>query len=246
MKKPTGPKREFYFVELHNKSRQGLYLHIRSKGGKGHYYKVNPEEPIDPIIKYHEDRHEKHKPKGSLRAYRKTYARLASKERLSRKERSKPLTRQADRYVKKIQQRKPIKDLLKTGLGTSTIKNALTATNKSIQYALQQALGPLVLDKGLLNILTTHQNLQKIADRLEHRIKLHGKETELGNSTIFKKTTQQVIQELQNNFKKGEEVDDESPNNTGTKLKNLGYQEYQKTTKGKLHSIEVQIIFRKG
>lgn len=233
----------FHITHLNNKSRKGLYAYVKHKGKRGQYYKLNDGDTIDPILQYYRDRYIKKKPKGSIRAYKKTYSQRSAGTKMKRTS----ISRQADHYLRKSRKKPTLAKAFKKGITNSVLNDSLSASYNAINVALKQLFRPLVLDNDLLDALAQPETVNKLRNRLEHRITLKGTRGEvLATSGIFKKGTYEAVQELQKKLSKGEQVTQESPNAVREKLKALGYTGYGYQQNGSVQTVHMNIIFRKG
>lgn len=245
---PWGEKRmttNIRLTNLNNKSRQGLYIYIKSKGQRGRYYKYKEETTIDSLKQYYEDTYIKKQKKGSLQQYIKTYEQAIRKEKTKQPNK---LRKQADTYLKKIKKLPKIRNALKKGITNTYFKDALTTTNTLINNRKKDLLKNIVIDKELLNIITTTENMKKITNRLEYRIKFKDKENKtIGETNTFNKTPEQVINEIKKISIKGEEILRKQTPKLKEKLQNLkGYQEYTHKKDGTIRTVQIQMIFRKA
>lgn len=241
-------KQNFRLVELNNKSRQGLYIYVKTGKKRGSYYKYDYETPIDAYLEYDKRKHDKRtKKKYSLRTTKKTYRQTLKGE----KSKNKKLQERTKRQIRKITKRPKIQTLIKKGIQSTTIKNSYTANRNNIKEAIKKILQPLVIDKQFLEILSLPHNVEQFKSRLEHRITTTGTNNErLNTGNTTNKSTYTVIQELQKNTKKGEEIlNDNSYTEQQTpfymKMKNLKYN-MNPEKEGRIKNISVTIILRKG
>lgn len=232
-------EQNFRLVTLNNKSRKGLYLYVKTGKNRGNYYKYNYDTPIDAYLDYDKT---KKKTQKSLHAYKKNYN--ASIQKTTTKD--KKFQARIKRKISQIKKRPQIKNLLKKGVSDSTIKNAYYAKKNTIQQAIKKALKPLVLDNKFLEILSQPVNVEQFKNRLEHRIKVTDKTgKELSHGNTMQKNTYNVIQEIQQNTKRGEGIEEGSKTPFYRKMKNLKYN-MQHTNEGNIGNISVTIILRKG
>lgn len=230
-------------TELNNKSRKGTYIYIKEQNKKGAYFKYKEGQIIDPFKQYYVDRYIKNKPKGSVQKYVDTYRKRIGKERIP----VTPLSRQADRYLKKIRKLPTIQQAISRGITNTVIKNALKTTRSETERAKKNLLRNLVLDKDLLNVLVKTENIQKIKTRLEYRIQLQNANGEkIAETVTFNKTPEQVIQELKKGIIIGEGISKGETPKVSNKLQNMGYQKLNIYRNGNIDKIKIHIIFRKG
>lgn len=235
-------------ITLNNKSRKGTYLYIKEKKNKAQYYKLREGDNIDAYIQYYKDRYINKKAKGTPRQYQKEYQKAAKKEK---SEKRTPIRRQAEQYISRIKKQPGITEIVTKGIGTAKIKNAYQTNNAEIRKANKEMLQELVLDKRLLEILTTEENLKKLAYRIEHRITYQDKDgLILATSNKFNTTTNKLVQGLKDKIKKGISVDSGSGSGRKTefsdKLKILKHTNIDERETGKVSKISIEIIFRKG
>lgn len=232
-------------VELNNKSRKGTYLYIKAPKIRGAYYKFSEDDTIDPYIEYYKDRYvgKKSKAKGTIKKYRDTYKAKILGQKIKRT----PISQKADRYLKKIKKRPTLESQVEKGIGQAIIRDGRTAGQHHIRQATQNLLRKLVLDKKLLEIISTEENMKKIKHRLEHRLIFIGADKKIiGKSAVFRKTTTEVIRDIKNIVGRNEEVIKQRTPALATKLTNYGYQKYDHRKDGKITTTKVHIIFRKG
>lgn len=229
--------------ELNNKSRKGLYFYIKQKGKKGAYYKYKEGQTIDPYKQYYTDKYVKDKPKGKIKDYIETYNKKIAKQKTT----ITPISRQADRYLKRIRKQTPIQQIIKKGISTAVIPNALKTGKITLEKTKQDLLRRLVLDNDLLKVVATTENIKKIKTRLEYRINiLNPKGETLATTSTFNKIPETVINELQNSIVIGETIKKLETPKIENKLKNIGYKGFTRHKDGQVNSIRIQIIFRKG
>lgn len=241
--KSKPPTTTIRLTTLNNKSRQGQYIYIKQTKKRGAYFKLRENTPIDAYKQYYTDKYIKNKPKGTVQEYTKTYTKRITKEKTPRT----PISRQADRYLAKIKRTKPVQQLIKTGITNTNITNAQKTTNKQIHDKTKELLKDLVLDKKILDLLVTRENIKKIKSRLEYRITFKDKDGDtIGTSGAFNKTPQEVINDMKKMNIDGEEVVQAKTPTLNNKLNKAGYQKYQHRNDGKIRRTEVNIILRKG
>jgi len=234
MKKETT---KIKITELKGKQKKGTYTKITYKN-KTSYYKIQNNTPIDIYLKYHKDK-TNNKKKGTLKQYIKTYQQKITKQ----KTKTTPISKQATRYLKRIQKTPTIETKLKKGSNNTTIQNIHNTNNQQIHEKTKTLLRTLVLDKKLLEIISTEENLKKIKYRLEHEITITGKNNEtLAKATTFNKTIQEVVNELKNTIRKETEMTYTIKDN----LKNKKYNNIQILSKGTINKITLKTTYRKG
>lgn len=228
---------------LNNKSRQGPYVYIKQTGKKGAYFKYREESPIDAYKQYYTDKYVKGRPKGRVEQYVKVYKQRLGKERIT----PTPISRQADRYLKKVKKTQPIRTILKTGISQTQINDAKRITNKQLYDKTRELLRDLVLDEKLLDLMVTRENIRKIQSRLEYRITFKDKYGDtIGTTGAFNKTPQQVVDDMKRMNVDGEEVRQAKTPTLSEKLTKAGYQKYQHYSDGKIARANINIILRKG
>lgn len=219
-------------VQLNNKSRQGTYIYIKSKGKPSRYYKLKEDTPIDVYAEFYKNKYEQKNTK-TLKEIKTKY--------------QKQNQNTEKKYKQKIQARPSINKIIKKGIGTGTIQNILESENQELNKAKKQTLQNLVLDQQLLQLLITRENYKKIKNRIECRISMKNNKNEtLATFSTFNKEPEEIIHNLKTKFKQNETIDPHSKSQAINKLKFYGYVNIDGKKTGKLHSIQMQIIFRKG
>lgn len=152
------------------------------------------------------------------------------------------LKRQARIYLKEIEKRPTIHEAIKEGITQVTIKNIHKVSQKTIQDAQKDLLKDLIIDKNLINLVTTPENTKKLASRYENRIMVKDTEGKVVAIAVkYNTTPEQVINEIKNNLKQfGEEEYIEK------KLGKMGYQTDGRSGKVIIGNIDMTIIFRKA
>jgi len=234
-------EQHFELKEYNTKKKKGTYLVIKTEGQKTNYYKYDYDTPIDAYLQYDKEKKENKKTKYSLEKYKQEY-----KNFLETKSKTPLLRQKIKRHIQKITNRPNITDIFKKGISATVIRNTENITTKDIQEALKKVLRPLVIDNRFLEILAQNNNVEQYKSRLEHNIRiLNNKGEELSTGNTTNKNTYTVVQELQKNLRKGEEITDGSKTQFQNKMNMLKYNMNNKKS-GNLHTIELTIILRKG
>lgn len=168
-----------------------------------------------------------------------------------------PIQKKKKQGIKIIRRKPKIDKIIKKGITRATIKNIYNTNNLEIKNAYKKLLKPLVKDKGLLELLCTEENINKLRYRFEHRIIFNGQpkiyegeyepyNTELTTITnIGKKNTKQVIQQITQQIPPGSELNETRLFKLLDRLKEQGYNYHHKDS-GRVSGARLEIIFRRG
>lgn len=235
---------KYQFKIYRNKSRQGRYIQIKQKGKPTGLYKIDEDTKLDVYKNYYIDKHIKKRKNITIQQYKKAY-----KEKtlgIKTKKRTRPV-RSAEQYIARLKRKGyNIERNLKGGIGKTTIKNAYATNPNKIKKHTKELLKYNVLDKELLELIATEENIEKIKHRLEYIIEIKGRDGEtLATARTHNKTPKKVINELKRNIKPGEKVEEKSPNKIRDIFKALHYKGYRHQSEGKVQKINIEIIFRK-
>lgn len=227
-----------------NTSRKGDYLYIKIKGKRAGIYKYTTTL-IDPYIQYYKD-HINNQTKGTIEDYKKVYETPTKKQNKLHKK-YKPLITQAQQYTQQIKKTKNIQQHLKKGITQTTIPNVLTATQETINKAKQKLLEPLVLDKQILQIITTPQNFNKLQHRIEYKLNVKNeKEETLGTTNKFNDNPENIIHQTKQIIKKDESIKKSETSKIQRKLENNGWNKYEHKKDGYIETVSLTLIFRKN
>lgn len=233
-------------ISLNNKSRKGTYVYVKEKGKKIAYYKYDPDVPLDIYQEYYTNTQiKKKKNTPSLHATKKAFKQKLRGEKTTRKGRTRAI-RSAEQYIGKIKRKGTINQAIKKG--STYIKIDSHITTGQLKEQKKKLLSPLVLDKDLLEILITEENLKKIKYRLEYRISLKNRQGEtIATTETFDKLPEETITRINEAIKDQEDINDkEKKYNIDKRLKNAGFNDLHLIKYGKVHKKEITIVFRKG
>ena len=73
-------------------------------------------------------------------------------------------------YIKRIQAKPKIQTAIRTGITKTTIKDIQNANEQTITKAKQELLEPLIIDKGIRDLMVQDQNFNKLKNRLTYEI----------------------------------------------------------------------------
>jgi len=217
-------------VEYSNKSRKGMYIHIHQKGKPIRDYKYHGETgEIDATVNYYRDRYVYKRPwTKSQSSYVKEYARAVRKDKPVKVS---PISRQADRYLRKIRKQKPIEESINKGIASVTITKAHRRPPSDVRFSIMKLLGQLVLDKGLIELLSQGENLEKIKHRFEYTLKVQNEKSETVYTMVkFNENPNKVMTQIRQSTTEGESLSSEEygtnadgghGSNTKSKLKNF-------------------------
>lgn len=241
------PKREeinVRFAELNNKSRKGEYIYLKFKGKPSRSYKYKGE-PLDIFVNYYKKRYVDNRPIGSFKKYKGYILNKETKHKPKEKE-----YRSAIMYLRKLKKEgRLIEQEIRKGITETTIKDGLTAQTSDIKKAYEELFTPLVLDKDLLKLLITEENIKK----LKNRFKIEGQllsvnNSQIGNVRKMNMTIEEAIRELKEQIKIDEYIDKDEYINNNSPLGRLKQKEwivgFRET--GTLKNIQLKITFTKG
>lgn len=212
-------------VKLNNKSRKGTFIYIKENKIPGRYYKYDPKIPIEAYTTFYLSKQNPNMITPSAKTFKKQY-KTPKKSTIKRKSVN-------------------INKAFKKGISSVTIKNARQISHFKVKKAYKTLLEPLVRDTGILNLITQDTNINKLKNRFQHKILFKNEKGKLlAEGEIIGKTTKDVIKDLKKIMKPKTELRDDYTNNIKL-LKNKGYK-YSHLNNGKLASIDLEIIFRKG
>ena len=148
------------FRELNNKSRKGTYIYIKEKNKRGVYLKYVTGSPIDAYRQYYVDRYVKKKKQVSIKKYVNAYSNPSVKR--TNKSRNR-VNRQVEQYLGKLKRSgRSINSSFKKGISQASISDRRQLSSGVMRNASRELLSSLVLDKDLLDILTSSENMRKL------------------------------------------------------------------------------------
>lgn len=255
-------KKKTYDIKIrnyNNKSRQGTYIQITNKQNKTEktLTKYDTQYPIELYIQYHLKKHEQ--PKGQRRKktttkkFLQTYQETITNTEPTKIKPTNKVQTEARKYVQKIKKQyggKTLERMIKRGIQAVIINDTHKANQHTIKTSYKKLLQDLVLDKKLLEILATEENMKKMSHRIEQRIEIKNEQgqTILETSKIGV-TTNQAISEINQTIKKGEEIKKSYQTDTKIQtLKNLGWTNIQQKEQNKMTTNRIQLttILRKA
>lgn len=168
--------RKIDIKQYNNKSRKGLYIYIKDKGKRAGIYKYKEEVPIEEYVRTYES--------GGLK----------SKKKGVTTQRKRGETQKA--FLKKVTRRPSISTSFEKGTATATLKDInMNMNSYEIKETNKRMLKKLIKHKGILDVMTTDTNMQKISKYMQYLITIRGTKGEIiGRIKYAKgdKTLQQV------------------------------------------------------
>ena len=216
---------------LDNKSRKGWYYYLKEYKQKPAYYKIHPGVSIDNYFLAY---------KGKVRIKKKGVVRYTKET-------------PAEKYLRKVEKGQKIEDLISPGISESTLPNLKFAGRKRMHKAYVKMLGPRVLDKELLDIISLEENVRKFKHRIESTITLVSSDGKVQfQLKAFNKTLLDIEDDLKGMSKRGIfESDLKSVMKKGYRLaslpKGFDIKNYEKNfITSEIGNIKVNLKFRKG
>lgn len=237
-------KIEIQIRELNNKSRKGSYIYIKSNIGKPRYYKYNYQEgEIEAISEFYKEKYFKqHDVK--LAKYK-----IAFKDNVTEAKKPKKKTteyKQVEKYIKKIKKRGTLNSNIKKGITSTIIHNAENISNAKIKKAKTELVERLIYDKDILELIIRDENFNKLRNKFEYHIIVKDRNNkELLTCFKHNETLQKILEDIKK-MKKNKDVRHNKTDSLKQFLKEKGYKNIKDTQDGKIHKIDLKIIFRKA
>lgn len=156
--------------------------------------------------------------------------------------------KQTRRNIETIVKAPKIEAVLKKGMHTAEIKNALTSTPAQHQKQKEKMIKKMLWDKQLIRIMTQPENLKKLANRTEHIVEITGRQGELLiKYNVMGKTTDEVINQVREIIVPNEEFNITKPSQcTTVQSLNFRNMKFQMVRNGIIANANVKIAVRKG
>lgn len=218
--------------QLHNKSRQGTYVYVKTQGKRGSYYKMKSGLPLATYI---------------LRYTQRTgpIANIITKEERREQE--------ARKRIEKLRQQPIVQQTIASGISTSKSLSVWSRQGTINKY-VNDLLRPHVLDKRLLRLISMEENQRKIMTGYEYRIEFISTDGTLGatGKIIGHYTPRELMNKLREHFRNGESIYEQSQYDHDTEMEGDKYWAFKnmhmttsfKKTYFKLKDIRITTIYR--
>lgn len=230
---------------LNNKSRKGDYVYVKKPGKRGAYYKLG-NVPLEGNIDYYVSLYEGNYGKG-LKG-RLSRQKKIQQELILGDQRSASQITHEEIIKKARKEKKAIDKLMGKGIWSTQITSASSKSPQEIKEVYKDLLFKAILsrDDQTLDLLSQHENIQKLKSRFEFKINIFDSG---GRELVYLekfggKDLSEVIFDMKKFFGRGRRVTDYSPTHL-SEIRKQGYNYFHKTN-GVAYSFDIRLIMRKG